>query len=93
MAAYYLKAAALARLNDYDGARAALLEAARREPHDFVPWQLLGDLDMRKYAATADPRYPRLAKADYGRARDLNPRDPEIATLAKYPSLGLPKNR
>ena len=34
--AYYAQAAAYARLNDYRRARASLVEATRREPHDFV---------------------------------------------------------
>ena len=46
--AYYLEAAAWARLGDYRRARAALAEAARREPHDFVTWALLGDLATRR---------------------------------------------
>ncbi len=45
---YYVKAAGYARLDDYDRARATLLEAARREPHDFVTWALLGDLAVRR---------------------------------------------
>ena len=40
--AYYAKAAAEARLGRYEPARAALVEATRREPHDFVPWALWG---------------------------------------------------
>ncbi len=41
--ARYAEAAAYARLDDYARARAALRQAVRREPHNFVPWALLGD--------------------------------------------------
>jgi UDP-GlcNAc:undecaprenyl-phosphate GlcNAc-1-phosphate transferase len=73
--AYYLEAAAWARLGQYRPARAALVEATRREPHDFVTWALLGDLATRR-------RDLRQAAADYGRAATLNPRDRSIADLA-----------
>ena len=42
MGAYYAKAAALARFNEAGAAKAALREAARREPGDYVTWALLG---------------------------------------------------
>ena len=45
--AYYAKAAALARFNEAGAAKAALREAARREPGDYVTWALLGDLAVR----------------------------------------------
>ena len=41
---YYVKAAALARFDEAAAARKTLLAAAKREPHDFVTWALLGDL-------------------------------------------------
>ena len=69
--AYYLESAAWARLGDYPRARAALAEGARREPHDFVTWALLGDL------ATRREEY-RQALADYRRALALNPRAPSL---------------
>jgi UDP-GlcNAc:undecaprenyl-phosphate GlcNAc-1-phosphate transferase len=72
--AYYLRSAAWAQLGDYERARAALTEATRREPHDFVPWTLLGDLATRR----GDDRQ---AARDYGRAHQLNPEDRTIATL------------
>ena len=66
--AYYLEAAAWARLGDYRRARAALAEATRREPHDFVTWALLGDLATRR----GDDAQ---ALRDYRRALALNPRN------------------
>jgi Flp pilus assembly protein TadD len=74
--AYYLRAAAWARLGDYERARAALTEATEREPRDFVPWTLLGDLATRR----GDDRQ---ALRDYGRAHQLNPRDRTIAALRR----------
>jgi hypothetical protein len=65
----YALAAAYARLNDYPRARAALLLSQRREPHNYVPPALLGDLAMRR----GDYR---LATAEYRSALVLNPRDP-----------------
>jgi hypothetical protein len=74
--AYYLESAAWARLGDYSRARAALAEGARREPHDFVTWALLGDL------ATRREDY-RQALADYRRAQALNPRDPSLKATVR----------
>ena len=76
--AYYAKAAAYARVNDYGRARAALLEATRREPHDFVTWGLLGDLAVRR--GDFDQ-----ARRDYGHASRLNPRDEGLKTVARDP--------
>src|SRR5436305_2329610 len=64
-------ASAYARLDDYSGARATLQIAARREPHNYVPPALLGDLAMRR-------GYYRLAAAEYRRALVRNPRDPYL---------------
>jgi tetratricopeptide (TPR) repeat protein len=75
LAAYYAKAAALARFGEGAAARAVLLDAARREPRDFVTWVLLGDLSTRQGER-------RSAAAEYGRAHRLNPRDVGIAKLA-----------
>jgi Flp pilus assembly protein TadD len=72
---YYLRSAAWARLGDYPRARSALLEATRREPHDFVPWALLGDLAMRRGDRA-------VARSDYRHSSRLNPRDRSIAALA-----------
>lgn len=80
--AYYAKAAALARMDDYAGARAALREATRREPHDFVTWGLLGDLALRRGDLAQ-------ARRDYGRASQLNPRDAGLEALASAPRSGL----
>lgn len=77
---YFLAAAAYARLNQYEEARGALLQAARREPHNFLPWALLGDLAVRR----GDLRQ---AERDYGRALELNPRDPVIGRLAHDPRV------
>ena len=65
--AYHAQAAAYARLNDYRRARASLVEATRREPHDFVPWALLGDLAVRRGNASQ-------ARRAYRRALELNPK-------------------
>lgn len=67
----YALASAYARLDDYSGARSTLLIAARREPHNYVPPALLGDLAMRR-------GYYRQAAARYRAALALNPRDPEL---------------
>ena len=76
---YYVKAAAYARLDDYGRARATLLEAARREPHDFVTWGLLGDLAVRRGELGQ-------AKKAYQQASSLNPRNPGLRELAKDPA-------
>jgi UDP-GlcNAc:undecaprenyl-phosphate/decaprenyl-phosphate GlcNAc-1-phosphate transferase len=78
LSTYYVKAAAYARLDDYTGARAALLQASRREPHDFVTWGLLGDLAVRRGDFAA-------ARAYYRRALRLNPRDVTLRVLAREP--------
>jgi Flp pilus assembly protein TadD len=72
MSTYYLESAAWARLGDYRRARAALGEATRREPHDFLPWALLGDLATRRGDDAQAVR-------DYRHAVSLNPRDPTLA--------------
>jgi hypothetical protein len=72
--AYYLKAAALAKLGAYAPSRAALLEAIRREPHNYVSWALLGDLTTRRGAIEE-------ALHAYRRASLLNPRDRELRLL------------
>jgi O-Antigen ligase len=72
--AYYVKAAALARLDAYLPAKATLAEAIRREPHNYVSWALLGDLATRRGDISA-------ALRAYGRAASLNPRDRELELL------------
>ena len=79
---YYLKAGAYARLNEYEQARATLLHAARLEPHDHVPWVLLGDLAVRRGDFET-------AGESYGRASKLNPRDTGISALAEDPRSAL----
>ncbi len=69
---YYARAAALARFDEGALAEESLLEAARREPSDFVTWALLGDLATRRGAEDRAARY-------YRRARVLNPLEPSIA--------------
>jgi len=80
--AYYVQAAAHARLGRYEPARASLLEATRREAHDFVPWGLLGDLAVRRGDFAQ-------ARRDYGRASELNPRDAGLEQLARRPRSAL----
>ncbi|MCA1587132.1 MAG: O-antigen ligase family protein [Chloroflexi bacterium] len=81
IAAYYAKAAALARFGAGNAARAVLLDATRREPQNFVTWALLGDLSVRQGDVRA-------AGAHYREAARLNPRDPSLAKLAADPRAG-----
>jgi O-Antigen ligase len=67
----YALASAYARLDDYTRARGALLLAAAREPDNYVPPALLGDLAMRR-------GYRTLAADDYQRSIVLDPRDPAL---------------
>jgi Flp pilus assembly protein TadD len=79
---YYVKAAGYARLDNYAAARATLLEAARREPHEFVTWGLLGDLAVRRGDVAQ-------ARRDYSHAARLNPLSPTLRALASDPSSAL----
>jgi Flp pilus assembly protein TadD len=81
--AYYAKAAALARFDESDASKAALREAARREPRNFVTWALLGDLAVRTGNFGEARRF-------YRRALALNPRDPSLVVLARDPRSALP---
>jgi hypothetical protein len=81
--ALYVKGAAYARLGRYRAARGALIEATRLEPHDHVPWALLGDLAVRRGDFTAARRF-------YRRASELNPRSESIEALARNPRAALP---
>jgi UDP-GlcNAc:undecaprenyl-phosphate GlcNAc-1-phosphate transferase len=74
----YTRSAAYARLNDYRDARAALLEALKAEPQNFVTWALLGDVAVRH----GDRR---LARTYYRTALRLNPRDPQLLALIHRP--------
>jgi hypothetical protein len=76
----YALASAYARLDDYWSARDALLVAAAREPLNYVPPALLGDLAMRR------GEYP-LAVAEYQRAISLDPRDPSLTTALAAASV------
>ena len=82
--AYYALAAAQARLNRYFDARDTLLEAARREPSDFIPQALLGDLAFRRGDSA-------LATLHYERARELNPRDLSIRELVRRARARTPR--
>lgn len=79
---YYVRAAAQARLGRYAPARAALVEATRREPREWVTWGLLGDLAVRRGDFAQ-------ARRDYGRAAALNPRDEGLEALARDPRAAL----
>jgi UDP-GlcNAc:undecaprenyl-phosphate GlcNAc-1-phosphate transferase len=78
VSSYYTKASALARFGRGQDARAVMVQAAAREPHDFVTWALLGDLDVRL-------GHRRQAADEYGRAHRLNPRDAGLARLVADP--------
>lgn len=67
----YALSAAYARLDDYQQARDALLLAAEREPTNYVPPALLGDLATRRGDDAT-------ALSDYRRSLALNPRDPGL---------------
>jgi len=75
---YYAKAAALARFDQSAGAETALRQALAREPDNFVTWALLGDIAARE-------RRLRMARRDYTRAHQLNPRDATLAELSRDP--------
>ena len=82
--AMYAKSAAYARLGRYTAARATMLQATRTEPHNAQPWALLGDLAVRRGAF-------RIAKIDYRKAAQLDPKDGVVAGLAKDPRSALPR--
>ena len=82
VATYYVKAAGYARLDNYAAARGTLLEAAGREPHEFVTWGLVGDLAVRRGDMAQ-------AKRAYRRAAELNPRSAPLRSLATDPSAAL----
>jgi hypothetical protein len=71
----YSLAAAYARQDNYSRARDALLLAAAREPQNYVPPALLGDLATRRGDA-------RLAAIEYRRALALNPYDVQLRQAA-----------
>ena len=79
---YFTRAAAFARFDEYDRARDVLMQAARREPLNFVPWALVGDLAVRSGDMPG-------ARTAYRRALALSPRDPALAELAADPRAAL----
>jgi Flp pilus assembly protein TadD len=79
----YIKSAAYARLNEYAPARAALVRATGLEPHNPLPWALLGDIGVRH----GDLRG---AKREYRRAAALDPKDALLAGLAHDPTSAVP---
>jgi Flp pilus assembly protein TadD len=81
-----IKSAAYARLGDYRKARAVLRRAVRLEPHDHLPWALLGDLAVRRGRLKAARRY-------YKRSSRLNPKSSAIKDFAKDPTSALPERR
>jgi O-antigen ligase/polysaccharide polymerase Wzy-like membrane protein/tetratricopeptide repeat protein len=70
--AHYAAARAYARLDRYAAARATLLAATRKEPSDYVPWVLMGDLAVRRGDLAQ-------ARADYRRATALSPYDTDFS--------------
>ncbi|MDX6639505.1 MAG: hypothetical protein QOF12_516 [Solirubrobacteraceae bacterium] len=81
--ALYIKSAAYARLNQYAPARAALVRATGLEPHNPLPWALLGDIAVRH-------RNLPTAKREYRRAAALDPKDALLAGLAHDPTSAVP---
>jgi hypothetical protein len=81
----YLKSAAYARLGLYQRARTPLIYATGLEPHNFLPWALLGDLAVRRAEFRRARRY-------YRRAHSMNPRDFRLERLAADPRLALAKS-
>jgi hypothetical protein len=79
----YVKSAAYARLGRYRAARRAILQATRLEPHDHLPWALLGDLAVRRGDFAT-------ARRAYRRASELNPKSKTIRALARNPRAALP---
>jgi len=84
--AYYVEAAGQARFDLASAARSTLLAAAREDPHNFVTWTLLGDLEVRL-------RDFRAARAFYQRAHALDPNDRAVSELAADPARALASGR
>ena len=72
----YLKAGAREELGQRSAARADLREALDLEPDNFVPYVLLGDLEVRA-------GHERRARALYRQALELNPRDVGLRKLSR----------
>jgi UDP-GlcNAc:undecaprenyl-phosphate/decaprenyl-phosphate GlcNAc-1-phosphate transferase len=75
---YYIKAAAQARFDLAGAAEGTLLRALVREPDNFVTWTLLGDIAVRERRST-------VARLDYLRAHELNPRNQTLGELSAGP--------
>ena len=84
--ALYVKGAAYARLGRYRAARGAILQATRLEPHDHLPWALLGDLAVRRGDFAT-------ARRAYRRASELNPKSRPIRALARNPRAAQPPHQ
>ena len=70
--AHYAAARAYAAMDRYELARATILDAARKEPSDYVPWVLLGDMAVRH-------RRLGQARVAYRRATVRNPYDTDFS--------------
>jgi len=79
---YYVKAAALARVDKAAEAETALRQALAHEPNNFVTWVLLGDIAVRE-------RRLQVAMREYKRAHRLNPLNPTLAELSANPLAAL----
>jgi Flp pilus assembly protein TadD len=79
---YYVKAAALARFDQSAAAEAALGQALAHEPNNYVTWALLGDIAVREHRLG-------VARRDYTRAHQLNPRETILAELSRDPRSAL----
>jgi cytochrome c-type biogenesis protein CcmH/NrfG len=79
---YYVKAAALARVNQATEAETVLRQALAHEPNDFVTWVLLGDIAVREGRL-------RVARHEYEHARQLNPLNPTLTELSADPAAAL----
>jgi Tfp pilus assembly protein PilF len=75
---HYVRAGALARLGDQDGAMVSLRNAVKKEPDNYLPWALLGDLAVRRGELS-------VAARRYSVASRLNPLDPTLRSLASDP--------
>jgi O-antigen ligase len=84
--ALYVKSAAYARLDRYRRSRAAMREAAALEPHNPLPWALLGDLAARRHDFRA-------ARSYYRRSSELDPKSELIRSLARHPREALSGSR
>ena len=82
METHYTRAAAFARLGAAGLAERTLRAAIDREPQNFVPWALLGDLQVR-LGRVAE------ARRSYARALQLNPLEPALKVPVADPRRAL----